>query len=160
MSDGNPGLTYMKSLNDCFYDQIKVADQKATLMISLIVLMIVWSPDVRQIYLQPFGLDAKGWLPAAVVTVALVVALVSALCVVAPRRRKSRSPMFWGGWPEASEAALALALEGDREKLMRNYAENAANLAAICRRKYMFVSIAVWALIAALVAHGVFVTIR
>ncbi|WP_020180194.1 Pycsar system effector family protein [Methylopila sp. M107] len=160
MSDGNPGFAYIKALNDTFYDQIKVADQKATLMISLIVLMIVWSPDVRQIYLQPFGVADGGWLPAAVVTVALVVALVSALCVVAPRTRKSRSPLFWGGWPEAGDAAIALAIEGDREKLLRSYAENAAHLAVICRRKYLFVSIAVWALIVALVAHGVFVTIR
>lgn len=159
MADGGPGFTYIKALNDAFYDQIKVADQKATLIISLIVLMIVWSPDVRLIYLQPFGVKTAGWIPAAVVTTALVIALVSALCVVAPRRRKSRSPLFWGGWPEARSQAVELAIEGDREKLVGAYADNAANLAAICKQKYRFVSIAIWALIAALVAHCAFVMV-
>lgn len=157
MSERALGVAYIKGVADTFEDKIKIADQKATLILSLIVLMLVWSPDLRSRYLMGDGL---GWLSAAEITavfvaLALSVALISAIFVVLPRNRRGGRALYWGAWPEARAEALDLALGSDPEKLIASYADHANNLAAICRSKYRCVAVAIWALIVALFGHGV-----
>jgi hypothetical protein len=155
MSEAKDGLLYLKGLNDTFHDQLKVADTKATYIMSLIVLMIVWSPDVREIFLQPpkAPFASLAWLLSLIVTAALGASLVCALSVVMPRRLRQGTPLFWGAWPDAGPVAVELASKGEPGAMIESYARNAENLAAICRRKYAFVSFALWGLIVAIVAH-------
>lgn len=156
------GVAYLKSVNDTFYDQIKIADQKAAYILTLTVLLLVWSPDVRRLYLAA-EIDRASAINIALslfVIVALTVALIGALAVIAPRRRRGGETMFWGAWPAARTEALALAHGGDDAQIIASYARNAENLAAICRSKYRFVSVAIWALIVAVVAHSLAVALR
>lgn len=162
MSDRTIGIAYLKGLNDTFEDKIKIADQKATLILSLIVLMLVWSPELRSTYFTATGAAAHGAsaVVAFFVAAALSVALIGAVLVVAPRNRRGGRALYWGAWPEARAEALDLANSGDAERLIESYVDNAQNLAAICRSKYRFVSLAIWSLIAALVGHGVHLALR
>jgi hypothetical protein len=155
MSEAKDGIFYLKGVNDTFHDQLKVADTKATYIMSVIVLMIVWSPNVREVFLQPSraAFASPIWLLSVVMTGALGASLVCALCVVVPRKSKSGTPLFWGAWPEAAPLAIGLALADDRRALIESYARNAESLAAICRRKYAFVTLALWGLIVAILAH-------
>ena len=162
MRGGEDGLSYLRSMNDTFYDQLKVADQKATLIMSLIMLMIVWSPDVRHAFLgalEATPLRSAAFAASLFVTGALTISLLSALWVIIPRRRPG-GPLFWGGWPEARQAALDLAMSGDATAIAQSYADNAANLAMICHQKYRFVGIALWALIAGIGGHVCFLLAR
>ncbi|WP_020186249.1 Pycsar system effector family protein [Methylopila sp. 73B] len=163
MADTTTGIAYLKGVNDVFYDQIKVADQKATYILSLIILLLVWSPELRQTFLPPQALAAE---PARAISLlvaaALVVALISALGVVLPRRRRGGTALFWGAWPAARSAALdvAAAADADGATLLATYADNAQNLAAICRSKYRLVSVAITSLIVAIALHGISLALR
>lgn len=163
MTSGLSGLTYLRTINDVFYDQIKVADQKATLIMSIILLMIVWSPDVRQAFLRPVEADfgsSFAWAASVFVTLTLCVALLSGLWVILPRRRRGEGPLFWGGWPGAKATALELAETDDPSAVAKSFADNAEHLAAICRQKSLFVSISLWALILAIAGHVCFMLTR
>jgi hypothetical protein len=156
------GIAYLKGVNDTFQDQIKTADQKATYILTLIILMLVWTPDVKRLFLaveEPVGTLLIRAV-SLVVTLSLTVALLSALAVVLPRHRRGGQPLFWGAWPEAKVEAIHLATEADEARLIESYANNAQNLAAICRSKYRLVRISIWSLIVAVAAHGVFLALR
>ncbi|HVI27905.1 Pycsar system effector family protein [Hansschlegelia sp.] len=162
MRGGEDGLSYLRSINDTFYDQLKVADQKATLIMSLIMLMIIWSPDVRHAFLGALEVPAAPtsvFAASLFVTGALTISLLSALWVIIPRRRPG-GPLFWGGWPTARQVALDLAMTGDVTAIAQSYADNAANLAVICHKKYRFVGIALWALILGIGGHVCFLLSR
>jgi hypothetical protein len=162
LSSVDSGLAYAKGVNDAFQDQIKTADQKATYILTLIILMLVWSPDIRQLYFGtgPAQASLHQFALALFVAGALTVALLAALGVVLPRRLSDGQALFWGAWPKAKAEAAGLADKADREVLIATYLDNAGNLAEICRSKYRLVSVAVWALIAAVVGHGVHVVAR
>jgi hypothetical protein len=162
MSEAKDGLLYLKGLNDTFHDQLKVADTKATYIMSLIVLMIVWSPNVREVFLQPSkaAFASPVWLLSMLMNAALAVSLVCALSVVMPRRLKDGTPLFWGSWPAARPIAVELASASHHRALIESYARNAENLAAICKRKYTFVTLALWGLIIAILAHVVLTIAR
>jgi hypothetical protein len=161
MDERAESLAYVKGVNDLFYDQVKVADQKATYIMTIIVFLLVWSPDVRRLFFwrETDPHFSAMFFLSAVLIAALLVALGSALLVVIPRRLKGGTVMFWGSWPQAREAALAIAASADRDALAKTYIDNAEKLAAICRSKYRFVSISFIALLIALAAHGAMIAL-
>ncbi|MFD1703258.1 Pycsar system effector family protein [Methylopila henanensis] len=149
-------LAYLQKINDVFYDQLKVADQKATYIMTIIVFLLVWSPDVRKLFFwrgHAVELSAASLLSLALVA-ALLTALASALAVVTPRRRRGGAALFWGAWPDVRPEVERITAAADRAAIAASYADNAQNLAALCRLKYRFVTLAFGALIVALAAHG------
>lgn len=153
--DSRPFLDHLKKVNDTFYDQIRIADQKAAFIFTFMVAFLVTSAEGRSVFdparyqtgeLVSMGLS--GLLAASV-----LVSLVSAILVVLPRHRTTGTSLYWGGWPANREKFLG-ALQGDEAGYLFNeYLGNVDALSAINRVKYRFVAVAFRALLVTVVTY-------
>lgn len=151
----DPFLQHLTEANRIFADQIKTADQKAAYVFTFLLAMLIWSSETRRAF--DWAAQAQASPLRLIVGVALslsiVVALVSAVLVVAPRSRPGRSLFFWGAWPEAGERLVSARGTEDEDFLFREYLDNTRTLAAICRSKYRTVAVALRALLCAVVVY-------
>ena len=148
-------LEHLKVINGTFYDQLKVVDQKAAYVFTFLIAFLVWSGKVRgqlSTVLEP-RLEVQ-WLLAVLLSIAVAVASVSAIMVVFPRNRRGGVSLYWGAWPQAGECLSGLRSgEEFRAVLLEEYRHNVENLAAICRQKYRYVTIAFGGLLVAVLAY-------
>lgn len=89
---------HLKEVNRTFYDQVRIADQKAAYIFTFMLALLVWSSEAREVFTIHTYAGAS-WAVVAVAIVAggsLMLALVSAIAVVLPRRRTGGSSLFWG----------------------------------------------------------------
>lgn len=149
-------LDYLKKINDIFYDQIKIADQKAAYIFTFLLAFIISSTEGRSVftwqrYQQGTALEA---IFAALLALGLAVSLVSAIMVVLPRLRGgATTALYWGAW-EGHRGTLEEAMRrGDADYIREEYFGNIDNLAAIARSKYRFVGFAFRALLIAVIAY-------
>lgn len=146
---------HLKEVNATFYDQVKIADQKAAYIFSFMLAMLIWSSEARAIYTVGHYQGAS--LLTVVLSVAAgvsqVVTLLSAVMVVTPRRVKGGSSLFWGDWDDAGLRLKDAEARGDKAALAEEYRTNIRHLAAIARAKYRFVNVAFRALMAAVVTY-------
>jgi hypothetical protein len=153
--DARQYLEHLKKINDIFYDQIRIADQKAAYIFTFMLAFLVSSAEGRgvfkiQRYLtgEPITIVLSGLLALAVIT-----SLVSAILVVLPRHRPTSTSLYWGGW-ESHRAKFLAARDGhDATYLFDQYIGNVDNLSAINKAKYRFVGLAFRGLLVAVLAY-------
>lgn len=153
---------HLKEVNRTFYDQVRIADQKAAYIFTFMLALLVWSSEAREVFTIHTYAGAS-WAVVAVAIVAggsLMLALVSAIAVVLPRRRTGGSSLFWGAWGDAGTRLMAAAEAKDPAYLVAEYRTNITHLAAICGVKYFWVGIAFRSVIVAVLAHLVLLAIR
>src|SRR3546814_18167838 len=110
----SPAYTdYLKTINQTLYDQIKTADQKAAYIFTFLIALLVWSTEVRKVFLW---MDTTEWFtPVWALSILLVTsltfAIVCASLVLLPRNRTGGVSLYWGDCHEAghrqSQAVLA-----------------------------------------------------
>lgn len=149
-------LDHLKKINDVFYDQIRIADQKAAYIFTFMIAFLVSSAEGRGVFTlgRYIGGDPLVIVFSAALAVSAIVAMVSAILVVLPRHRTTSTSLYWGGWPTNREAFLSAHLAGDNpDYLFREYLGNVDNLSAINRSKYRHVGLAFRALIVTVVSY-------
>ncbi|GLQ38030.1 hypothetical protein GCM10007908_16500 [Rhizobium albus] len=146
---------HIRKVNDVFYDQIKISDQKAAYIFTFMIAFLVSSADVRAAFaLTRYTMaDLPLLFASFVLAVGVTVALVSAILVVLPRRSAVSTSLFWGTWPVQRTRFQAAADANDGDYLFGEYVTNADTLASIASAKYRFVSIAFRSLVIAVLAY-------
>src|SRR3546814_6699218 len=130
----SPAYTdYLKTINQTLYDQIKTADQKAAYIFTFLIALLVWSTEVRKVFLW---MDTTEWFtPVWALSILLVTsltfAIVCASLVLLPRNRKGGVSLYWGAWPEAGDRLTQAILTDDNAFIAGEYEANARHLAAI-----------------------------
>lgn len=155
-------LDHLKKVNDVFYDQIKIADQKAAYLFTFMLAFLVTSADGRGVF-NPTRYLADPWplaIVSAIMAVAVMTTLISAIMVVLPRRAANGTSLYWGAWSENRARFLEANASGDPEFLTREYLGNVDNLSAIARGKFFFVGIAFRGLLVAVVAYVGLLTVK
>ncbi|MCV0395621.1 MAG: DUF5706 domain-containing protein [Rhizobiaceae bacterium] len=148
-------LDHLTKVNDVFYDQIRIADQKAAYLFTFMLAFLVTSADGRGVFTSqrymtdPWPLAAA----SAILGLAVLTTLFSAIMVVLPRRAAKGTSLYWGSWAESRERFLEANRTGDPDFLTREYLGNVDNLSAIARRKFRFVGIAFRGLLTAIGAY-------
>ena len=147
---------YLKKINDVFYDQIKVADQKAAYIFTFLIAFVISSAEGRSVFtLQRYRTGEH--LPilfSAVLALALLVSLCSAIMVVLPRIRKAATTsLYWGAWQEHRHTFTEGMQRDDGAYIVTEYLGNIDNLSMIARSKYRFVGLAFRGLLAATIAY-------
>ncbi|MCV3242583.1 Pycsar system effector family protein [Mesorhizobium sp. ZC-5] len=153
--DDRQYLDHLKKINDVFYDQIRIADQKAAYIFTFMIAFLISSAEGRQV----FRLDRyQSGEPVAIVLsalvgIAVIVALVSAILVVLPRHVTSSTSLYWGGWAANRTAFMKARESGSADYLFDEYLTNVDTLAAINRSKYRYVGMAFRGLMAMVVGY-------
>jgi hypothetical protein len=153
-----PGKDYfehLKKINDVFYDQIKIADQKAAYIFTFMIAFTITSSEGRAAFQWQRYLDAQFPLVlfSACMAVAATFSLIAAILVVLPRRVGRSTSLFWGGWEANRVELLAAGERNDMDFLFREYLGNIDNLSLIAKAKYRFVSLAFRGLIAMVLSY-------
>lgn len=149
-------IDYIKNINSTFYDQIRIADQKAAYIFTFLLAFIISSAEGRSVF--TWARYTKGAalnnLVAGILALSLIAALVSAILVVIPRARGSTTTsLYFKSW-QSHRASLVEAMEQDDPAyIAREYLGNIDNLSAIAGSKYRFVSTAFRSLLVAVVAY-------
>lgn len=155
-------LEHLKKVNDVFYDQIKIADQKAAYLFTFMLAFLVTSADGRSVF-SPARYLADPWPPAivsAVMAVAVMTTLISAIMVVLPRTGSRGTSLYWGSWADNRARFLEADRTGDPEFLTREYLGNVDNLARIAQRKFFFVGVAFRGLLVSVVAYVALLVVK
>ncbi|PSJ63144.1 hypothetical protein C7I85_03910 [Mesorhizobium soli] len=159
-SCGKEYFDHLKKVNDVFYDQIKIADQKAAYIFTFMIAFIITSTDGRAAFQWQRYIDADFPLVifSACMALAATFSLIAAIIVVLPRRVGGSTSLFWGGWDANRATLLAASERNDVDFLFREYLGNVDNLSLIAKAKYRFVSLAFRGLIAMVLAYVLLLT--
>ncbi|HEV7254694.1 MAG TPA: Pycsar system effector family protein, partial [Mesorhizobium sp.] len=148
-------LDHLKRINDIFYDQIRIADQKAAYIFTFMVAFLVTSAEGRDVFRIERYLtgDFMSGLLSGVLALGVLFTLIFAILVVLPRHRATGTSLYWGGWPQNRALLLAAREHGDPEWVFQEYLGNVDNLSAINRAKYRYVSWSFRGLLVTVVAY-------
>lgn len=157
-SSGDIGAEYfdhIKKINDIFYDQIKISDQKAAYIFTFMLAFLVSSSEVRAVFsVTRYALGTPGsMLFSGLLAAASVFSILSAILVVLPRRLSTSTSLFWGAWSDHREMFFEAALRRDESYIFNQYLENADILSAIARNKYRCVTFAFRGLMVSVIAY-------
>jgi len=154
--DEQPFLDHLEAINNVYYDQIKIADQKAAFIFTFILAFLISSAEGSGVFKVQRYMTAN-WasiVPSGILALAVAVALVSAIFVVLPRHRAKATSLYWGAWSaENRQKFIAAHQARDPDYLFNEYLANIDNLAMINRSKYRHVGMAFRALIVAVLAY-------
>ncbi|QDZ02627.1 hypothetical protein FQ775_20890 [Nitratireductor mangrovi] len=155
VTDDSKYLDHLKKINDIYYDQIRIADQKAAYIFTFMLAFLVSSAEARSVFRLQRLLESEPLVAALSIFFAAgaVVTLVSAVLVVLPRHVRSSTSLYWKGWATNRSRLLDARGTGDPAYLFGQYLENVDNLAAVNRSKYRFVAIAFRGLMAVILAY-------
>jgi hypothetical protein len=154
-SDDKAFLDHLKKINDTFYDQIKIADQKAAYIFTFMVAFLVTSAESRAVF-DPARYqtgDLVAMFLSAVLAVSVLVSMVSAILVVLPRKSAVGSSLYWNTWPVNRAPFLNARERDDPAYLFDQYIMNVDALSAINRAKYSYVSWAFRGLMVVVVSY-------
>jgi len=148
-------LDHLKKINDIFYDQIRIADQKAAYIFTFMLAFLVSSAEGRGVFkIERYQSgDPVLIVLSAILAVAVIVSLASAILVVLPRHRTTSTSLYWGGWPVNREKFVEASSSADPAYLFDQYLGNVDNLSAINQAKYRFVGFAFRGLLLAVVSY-------
>ncbi|MGK9054646.1 Pycsar system effector family protein [Xaviernesmea oryzae] len=137
-------FNHARKINDVYYDQIKISDQKAAYIFTFMLAFLISSAEGRNVF--NWTRYAKGqWteiLLSGALAVASVLSILFAILVVLPRHIDKSTSLFWGSWPQHRTIFEQAAQRGDIRYLLDEYLDNADVLSLIARQKYRFVSLA------------------
>jgi hypothetical protein len=148
-------FNHVRKINDVFYDQIKISDQKAAYIFTFMLAFLISSSEGRGIFSWTRYTQGP-WLPvviSAILAIVSVLSILAAILVVLPRRINKSTSLFWGTWPQHRDVFEQAAHRSDVGYLFREYLENADVLSLIARQKYKFVSYAFRGLVFTVVAY-------
>ncbi|MCO5731453.1 Pycsar system effector family protein [Rhizobium sp. SSA_523] len=148
-------FSHVKKVNDIFYDQIKISDQKAAYIFTFLIAFIVSSSDGRDVFSPGRYLTGTIFMniSSALLAGSSLAALICAIMVVLPRSMGRSTTLFWGSWPRHRPLLLKAVKASDSNYLFNQYLENADILSDIARRKYKFVSISFKCLFLTLISY-------
>jgi hypothetical protein len=152
---GSEYFDHIKKINDIFYDQIKISDQKAAYIFTFMLAFLVSSGDVRAVFTwtRYVGGDPRTLLFSGLLAAASVFSILSAILVVLPRHVNKSTSMFWGSWGKHRQLFWEAAARHDQRYLFAEYLDNADILSAIARGKYRCVTLAFRGLMVTVVAY-------
>ncbi|WP_322884070.1 DUF5706 domain-containing protein [Sinorhizobium medicae] len=135
---------HIRKINDVFADQIKTSDQKAAYIFTFMFAFLVTSQEGRSVFAWHRYMEASSisMVFSAMLALASIFSIISAILVVLPRKSATSTTLFWGAWSKHRDSFIRAAGSGDQAYLFRQYAENADALAAIACGKYRCVSFA------------------
>ncbi|MEZ2126384.1 MULTISPECIES: Pycsar system effector family protein [unclassified Sinorhizobium] len=146
---------HIKKINDIFYDQIKISDQKAAYIFTFMLAFLVTSSEGREVFAWARYAQGtpQGILFSAGLAIGSIVSILSAILVVLPRHLNSSTSLFWGAWPKHRDSFREAAARRDEAYLFDQYMENANILSTIARGKYRFVTYAFRGLLVTVIAY-------
>ena len=155
MPFGEDYIDHLKKINDTFYDQIKIADQKAAYIFTFMLAFLITSSEGRASFKWQRYVDGEFPLVifSAVMALAAACALVAAILVVLPRRGVGSTSLFWGGWEEHRAEVVEAGKRNDPDFIFREYLANIDSLSLIASVKYRYVTIAFRSLIAVVLGY-------
>jgi hypothetical protein len=146
---------HIRKVNDIFYDQIKISDQKAAYIFTFMLAFLVSSSEGRGVF--TLTRYASGNIPAIVMSALLACAsvftIICAISVVLPRKGAKTSSLFWGAWPKHRPEFLQAARHNDPDYLFNEYVSNVDTLSEIARGKYRFAGLAFRGLVVTVLAY-------
>ncbi|KQS71458.1 hypothetical protein ASG39_21595 [Rhizobium sp. Leaf371] len=146
---------HIKTVNEIFYDQIKISDQKAAYIFTFMLAFLISSSDGRGVFSParyvPFRYEIS--IPSAVLAASTVFSIICAIMVILPRRAAKTTTLFWGGWAHHKDAFSAAAAQRDINYLFRQYVDNVDVLSVIAQSKYQFVTLAFRGLVIAVLSY-------
>ncbi|WP_353643558.1 Pycsar system effector family protein [Mesorhizobium sp. WSM2239] len=152
---GKDYVEHLKKINDVFYDQIKIADQKAAYIFTFMLAFLITSSEGRASFKWQRYVDAE--FPLVIfsggMALAASCALVAAILVVLPRRGVGSTSLFWGGWAAHRAEVIEAGSRNDPDFIFREYLANIDSLSLIARVKYRYVTIAFRSLIFMVLAY-------
>jgi hypothetical protein len=154
-ADAREYLVHLEKINSVYYDQIKIADQKAAFIFTFMLAFLVSSTEGSSVFRMERYTSGK-WpliISSAILAIAVAISLVSAILVVLPRHRAKSTSLYWGGWKANREMFIAAHDARDPNYLFNEYLSNVDNLAMINRSKYRHVSHSFRGLIVAVLAY-------
>jgi hypothetical protein len=148
---------HIKKVNDVFYDQIRLSDQKAAYIFTFMMALLVTSKDVKAAFTLVHYLNGS---PVTVISSACLAAcstltMLFAVFAVAPRHVPKSTSLFWGNWPSQREDFRRAAQERNVSYLFNQYLDNADVLSSIARTKFRFVKLAFLGMMATVVSYVV-----
>jgi hypothetical protein len=153
--DGREYLVHLEKINSVYYDQIKIADQKAAFIFTFMLAFLVSSAEGSSVFRME-RYESGNWpliVFSAVLAVAVAASMVNAILVVLPRHRAKATSLYWGAWPTNRGTFIAAHDARDPDYLFNEYISNIDNLAMINRSKYRHVGHAFRGLIIAVLAY-------
>jgi hypothetical protein len=154
-ADAQEYLVHLEKINSVYYDQIKTADQKAAFIFTFMLAFLISSTEGSSVFkMQRY--ESGDWLLialSALLAIAVVVSLVSAILVVLPRHRAKSTSLYWGGWKKNREMFIAAHEARDPDYLFNEYLANVDSLAMINCSKYRHVAYSFRALTVAMLAY-------
>ncbi len=158
--DGTGGIAlehfdHIRRINDVFYDQVKISDQKAAYIFTFMLALLVTSTESRAVFTwsRYAESDLSTIVLSGLLAFALVFSMVSAILVVLPRRVDKATSLFWGAWPHHREGFRKAAEARDVDYLFEQYMQNADAIASIASDKYRFVGFAFRGLLLTVIAY-------
>lgn len=152
---GKDYVDHLKKINDIFYDQIKIADQKAAYIFTFMLAFLITSSEGRATFQWQRYVDAE--FPLVIFSAAMALAascsLVAAILVVLPRRGVGSTSLFWGGWEAHRAMVIDAGCRNDPDFIFQEYLANIDSLSLIARVKYRYVTIAFRSLIVMVLAY-------
>ena len=151
----NGYIEHIKRINDVFYDQIKISDQKAAYIFTFMLAFLATSTEGRAVFtLENY---AHGVNIATIVSIILggsaIFSIIAAIMVVLPRHLPKSTSLFWGTWPQQRESFRQAAMSNDKSYLFDQYLENADVLAVLAKGKYRCVTYAFRGLLVMVVSY-------
>ncbi|WP_112803703.1 MULTISPECIES: Pycsar system effector family protein [unclassified Neorhizobium] len=137
-------FNHVRKINDVYYDQIKISDQKAAYIFTFMLAFLVSSAEGRSVFNLTRYMQGE-WaeiILSAALALASVFSILSAILVVLPRRVEKSTSLFWGTWPNHRPLFEQAAQRSDVGYLFNEYLDNADVLSLIATQKYKFVSYA------------------
>jgi hypothetical protein len=153
--DARQYLVHLERMNSVYYDQIKIADQKAAFIFTFMLAFLVSSAEGSSVF-RVERYHTGSWaviVLSAVMAVAIALSLVNAILVVLPPHRTKASSLYWGAWPANRDLFIAAHEKRDPEYLFNEYLNNVDNLALINRSKYRHVGHSFRGLVVAVLAY-------
>jgi hypothetical protein len=152
---GKDYIDHLKKINDVFYDQIKIADQKAAYIFTFMLAFLITSSEGRATFQWQRYVDGEFPLVifSGAMALAAACALVSAILVVLPRRGVGSTSLFWGGWQAHRAEVVEAGKRNDPDFIFQEYLANIDSLSLIARIKYRYVTIAFRSLIVMVLAY-------
>lgn len=151
----NGYIEHIKRINDVFYDQIRISDQKAAYIFTFMLAFLATSTEGRAVFtLENYAHGANiATLISIIFGGSAIFSVISAILVVLPRHLPKSTSLFWGTWPQQREAFRRAAMANDKSYLFDQYLENADVLALLAKGKYRCVTFAFRGLLVMVVVY-------
>ncbi|TWA40742.1 hypothetical protein FB009_105326 [Sinorhizobium medicae] len=130
---------HIRKINDVFADQIKTSDQKAAYIFTFMFAFLVTSQEGRSVFAWHRYMEASSisMVFSAMLALASIFSIISAILVVLPRKSATSTTLFWGAWSKHRDSFIRAAGSGDqpifsanmprmRMRLLRSPVENTA----------------------------------